>query len=110
MRLLFLSMMFLGLAPACRDPAPPTPAPSAPSASPIRTQVQFGGRTVWPPQGPGCDRLVRCCDAAASSAGFIRLACQLSVAKRPLDCGKSLTTVTNILKEKGLALPAPCSP
>jgi hypothetical protein len=72
-------------------------------------KVSSGGKPVWPPKGPGCEKLVQCCIAASASVRALGLACQLSVAKPPVDCGKALATVTGIMKEQGKTLPKECS-
>jgi hypothetical protein len=71
-------------------------------------KVSSGGKTVWPPKGPGCEKLVQCCKAASASIRAIGLACQLSVAKPPVDCAKALATVTGIMKEQGKTPPKEC--
>jgi hypothetical protein len=81
------------------------PGPGSGSGGP---QVQVGGQNVWPPQGPGCERYVACCDAASGSSA-IQLSCRLSVARQPVDCNASLTQVTNIMREMNVPVPAACS-
>lgn len=96
----------------------PTPAPDKKSKVVIQpgtrdlpgnVKVSSGGKPVWPPTGPGCEKLVQCCKVASASVRAIGLACQLSVAKPPVDCGKALKTVTGIMKEQGKTPPKECS-
>jgi hypothetical protein len=70
--------------------------------------VTSDGKAVWPPSGPGCGRLVACCDAASKESSAVGLACQLSVGTRPLDCGKALESVQGIIAELGLKMPEAC--
>lgn len=71
-------------------------------------KVSSGGRPVWPPEGPGCAKFVKCCNAAASSSRSMGLACQFAVAKPPVDCNKALARVTAILQERKAAVPPEC--
>ena len=72
--------------------------------------VTTEGKNVWPPKGPGCDKLVACCEAADKLGGTIGLSCQLSVAIQPPDCKKAVDSVVGTIKELGAAPPAECNP
>ncbi len=72
--------------------------------------VTTEGKNVWPPRGPGCDKLVACCDAAARLSGTVGLSCQLSVAVQPVDCKKAQDNVVGTMKDLGVAPPAECKP
>lgn len=87
--------------------APTTIGPPTSPGGPV--QVNVGGQNVWPPQGPGCERLVSCCDAASAVNSAISLSCRLSVARQPVDCAASLTQVRNIMREMNVAEPAACA-
>jgi hypothetical protein len=95
---------------------PPSAAPPAPGEAPAvsgngglgGTQVQLGGGPVWPPSGPGCEKLVACCESAQRLEPAIGLGCQLSVAQRPVDCAVALQSVTSMIREMGRPLPDAC--
>ena len=79
----------------------------SPQGPPGGSQVLTDGKAVWPPKGPGCDGLVKCCDAASKRSSAVGLACQLSVAADP-DCAKALESVRKMIPEMGQALPPEC--
>lgn len=72
------------------------------------TQVNVDRRPAWPPQGPGCERLVACCQQASSALSDIGMFCQMSVAMPPVDCARALTEVRSYLAERGAQTPAVC--
>jgi hypothetical protein len=111
------------------DPVPQPPAivaptlPQGPGAPPVviappagppppggGSQVLTDGRPVWPPTGPGCDRYAACCQAASATASDIGLACQLAVATPPVDCAAALTSIRNMIGERGQTPPPACAP
>ena len=65
------------------------------------------GQNVWPPDGPGCPELVRCCTDLAAVDESLALACLLSVGRDP-DCPTALRTSVAIAGESNVALPAAC--
>lgn len=65
------------------------------------------GRNVWPPEGPGCPELVRCCTALVGLDESVAVACLLAVGRDP-DCSTALRTSAAIAGESGLALPTAC--
>jgi hypothetical protein len=69
--------------------------------------VRVDGRPLWPPLGPGCEKLARCCEALASVEDAIGLACLLAVGRDP-DCATALRTSEAIAVEHGLSLPPAC--
>ena len=75
---------------------------------PGNAKVMSDGKPVWPPEGPGCDRLIACCNAASEESSAVGLACQMSAAAKPLDCAKALESVQGIISELGLKTPAEC--
>jgi hypothetical protein len=98
MRLLLL----LALAACGRrdsEPAPPPPTDPGPV-------VTTDGVDAWPPTGPGCTELVRCCDATSSDA---QLFCRMSAASES-SCDRVLASVRTYLGERGAAMPAACTP
>jgi len=98
-------------APMPMPPAPmPEPPSGPPSAPPGGGQVQVGGRNVWPPVGPGCDRYIACCEAARSVNSAIGLACQLSVSTPPVDCVHARAQIRQMITEMGSAPPPECAP
>jgi hypothetical protein len=123
-----LPMTVSGCCPPFSDASGGEPAPAsdrastgAPSAVPTtqgatsvgglgETQVRVGGGSVpaWPPSGPGCEKLVACCEAAQRVEPALGLGCQLSAAQRPVDCAGALQTVTSMIREMGRPLPDPC--
>jgi hypothetical protein len=137
--LLTLSLVVLTLAGACGQKAQPSgdrPSPRADAGpgdasaprpdDPMRQRpdvtirpggpgdlgdqkVVADGMTVWPPTGPGCEPLVACCRAAAGLDRAMGLACQLSVARTPVDCGKALAMVRRLMGERMMAVPAACA-
>lgn len=75
---------------------------------PGNAKVMSDGKPLWPPEGPGCERLIACCNAASRESSAVGLACQMSVAVKPLDCGKALESVQGIISELGLKTPGEC--
>jgi hypothetical protein len=72
------------------------------------TQVTVDGQPTWPPQGPGCDQFVRCCQQAQAVASDTALLCQMEVALPPVNCSTALASVVNHLTERGQAVPPMC--
>lgn len=75
---------------------------------PGKAKIMSDGKPLWPPEGPGCDRLVECCNSASRDSSAVGLACQLSVAEKPQDCVKALDSVRGIISELGLKTPGEC--
>jgi hypothetical protein len=75
---------------------------------PGNAKVLSDGKPLWPPEGPGCERLIACCNAASKESSAVGLACQMSVAAEPLDCAKALESVQGIISELGLMTPGEC--
>jgi hypothetical protein len=69
--------------------------------------VRVDGQPLWPPFGPGCEKLTRCCDALAGLEDALGLACLLAVGRDP-DCATALRTSEAIAAEHGLSLPPAC--
>jgi hypothetical protein len=69
--------------------------------------VTVDGQSVWPPQGPGCPELVRCCNDLVGLDESLAVACQLAVGRDP-DCSTALRTSVAIAGESGVAPPATC--
>ena len=69
--------------------------------------VRVDRQYLWPPKGPRCDELVRCCIALASLEDALGLSCLLAVGRDP-DCATALRTSEAIAGENGLALPPDC--
>jgi hypothetical protein len=69
--------------------------------------VRVDGRNLWPPRGPGCAELARCCTALAPLEDALGLACLFAVGRDP-DCATALRTSEAIAAENGLALPPAC--
>ena len=82
-------------------------------------KVQRNGKPVWPPQGPHCEELIRCCEAvsppvsamgeASQKALTIGMACQLSMAVPDPDCKQALTLVRKQIGDMDMTLPRACS-
>jgi hypothetical protein len=72
-----------------------------------KMSMTVDGRNVWPPAGPGCPELVRCCTALAGLDESLALACLLAAGRDP-DCPTALRTSEAIAGESGVALPAAC--
>jgi len=72
-----------------------------------KVSLTVDGRNVWPPDGPGCPELVRCCTALAALDESLALACQLAVGRDP-DCPTALRTSVAIAGESSVAPPAAC--
>ncbi len=72
-----------------------------------KVSLAVDGRNVWPPEGPGCPELVRCCTELAALDESLALACLLSVGRDP-DCPTALRTSVAIAGESSVALPATC--
>jgi len=69
--------------------------------------IRVDGRVLWPPKGPGCDELARCCNALATFEDALGLSCLFAVGRDP-DCATALRTSVAIAGENGLALPPTC--
>jgi hypothetical protein len=65
------------------------------------------GRSVWPPEGPGCPELVRCCTAIVALDDSLALACLLATGRDP-DCPTALRTSVAIAGESNVSPPAAC--
>ena len=65
------------------------------------------GRNVWPPEGPGCAELVRCCTALVALDESLSLACLLAVGRDP-DCATAQRTSVAIASESNVPPPAAC--
>ena len=72
-----------------------------------KVSMTVDGRSVWPPEGPGCPELARCCTALAGVDESMALACLLAVGRDP-DCPTALRTSVAIAGESSVALPAAC--
>jgi hypothetical protein len=72
-----------------------------------KAKLTVDGRNVWPPEGPGCPDLVRCCTDLVARDESLALACLLAVGRDP-DCPTALRTSVAIAGESGVALPAAC--
>jgi hypothetical protein len=72
-----------------------------------KVSLTVDGRNVWPPEGPGCPELVRCCTDLSALDESLAFACQLAVGRDP-DCPTALRTSVAIAGESDVALPAAC--
>jgi len=72
-----------------------------------KAALTVDGRNVWPPEGPGCPEVVRCCTALVALDESLALACLLAVGRDP-DCATALLTSVAIAGESNIALPAAC--
>ena len=72
-----------------------------------KMSMTVDGRNVWPPAGPGCPELVRCCTALAGLDESLALACLLATGRDP-DCATALRTSVAVAGESGVAPPAAC--
>lgn len=71
-----------------------------------KVAVKLDGKPIWPPSGPGCDKLIACCTPLASDDGLAIL-CQFALG-RDRECAVAQRTVTQIVAENGMALPPAC--
>ncbi len=69
--------------------------------------VTQDGKSVWPPKGPGCEALVKCCDAFKNDS-TVTLGCQLAVTANPKDCKVASKTAKKLIQELGHKLPKEC--
>jgi hypothetical protein len=72
-----------------------------------KAKLTVDGRNVWPPEGPGCPELVKCCTDLVARDDSLALACLLAVGRDP-DCSTALRTSEAIAGESGVPLPAAC--
>lgn len=72
-----------------------------------KVSLTVDGRSIWPPEGPGCPELVRCCTDLSALDESLAFACQLAVGRDP-DCPTALRTSVAIAGESDVALPAAC--
>jgi hypothetical protein len=66
------------------------------------------GRSVWPPQGAGCDRLVHCCNELSAAGDNMILACLVATAGSP-DCGKARENAVAMAREQSQPVPQACN-
>jgi len=66
------------------------------------------GKKVWPPVGPGCEQLVKCCEAGQKVESTSSLMCQMTVATSPVDCVQGLKTYKTYLSERKISAPVEC--
>jgi hypothetical protein len=69
--------------------------------------LRLDGKFIWPPEGGGCNKLVRCC-TELSSTDQLALACLLALG-RDGTCTAALGTVKAIAGEQGVSVPASCA-
>jgi hypothetical protein len=72
-----------------------------------KAALTVDGRNVWPPQGPGCPELVRCCSELTTADESLALACLLAVG-RDQDCPTAMRTSVAIATESNVPPPAAC--
>jgi hypothetical protein len=72
-----------------------------------KASLTVDGRSVWPPEGPGCAELIRCCTELVARDESLTLACLLATGRDP-DCATALRTSEAVAGESGVALPAAC--
>jgi hypothetical protein len=72
-----------------------------------KAALTVDGRDVWPPEGPGCPELVRCCTDLVTADESLALACLLAVGRDP-DCPTALRTSVAIAGEAKVPPPAAC--
>ena len=72
-----------------------------------KVSLTVDGRDVWPPEGPGCPELVRCCSELVGRDESMALGCLLAVGRDP-DCPTALRTSVAVAGESSVALPAAC--
>jgi len=72
-----------------------------------KAALTVDGRNVWPPEGPGCPELVRCCGELTTADESLALACLLAVGRDP-DCPTALRTSVAIAGESNVPPPAAC--
>ena len=65
------------------------------------------GRNVWPPEGPGCAELVKCCNGIVEADESLALACLLAAGRDP-DCPTALRTSVAIAGESNVPTPPAC--
>lgn len=68
--------------------------------------VSLDGKPVWPPSGPGCEKLIACCNPLASDDA-LALACQLAMG-RDRECAVAQETVMQMVLEQGKVMPPSC--
>ena len=71
-------------------------------------QVLVDGKETWPPKGPGCDKLIKCCDTVGAKHSDVKLFCQLAVADKNGDCVKAQSKVRDYLKDRKIDPPKEC--
>jgi hypothetical protein len=69
--------------------------------------LRLDGKYIWPPEGEGCHKLVRCC-TELSSTDQLALSCLLALG-RDGTCTAALGTVRAIASEQGVTAPASCA-
>ena len=72
-----------------------------------KASLTVDGRNVWPPEGPGCPELVRCCTELVAADESLGLACLLATGRDP-DCATALRTSVAIAGESNVPPPAAC--
>ena len=72
-----------------------------------KVSLTVDGRSVWPPEGPGCPELVGCCTELVARDESLALACLLAAGRDP-DCPTAQRTSVAIAGESGVARPIAC--
>jgi hypothetical protein len=72
-----------------------------------KVSLTVDGLSVWPPEGPGCPELVRCCTDLVGRDESMALGCLLAAGRDP-DCPTALRTSVAIAGESSVALPGAC--
>lgn len=62
---------------------------------------------VWPPEGAGCEQLIRCCNDRVAAKSEAALPCLLSVTKNK-SCAQALATVNAVGIEQQQKQPPSC--
>jgi hypothetical protein len=70
--------------------------------------LRLDGKYIWPPQGQGCETLVKCCNELATTTDNLALVCLLALG-RDGNCSAALETSTQIAREQSVAVPASCT-
>ncbi len=72
------------------------------------TQVLINGKNSWPPQGPRCDKFLRCCEKANQVDSSSNLFCKLQPAQKNFTCESGIHQVLTYLKELKKEAPPEC--
>ncbi len=75
---------------------------------PAETQVLINGQNPWPPQGPRCDKFMRCYDKAKNLDTSVDIFSKMLPAQKTFTCEGGIHQISNYLRELKKDPPMEC--